>query len=407
MEINKIIKLKINEENENLEEIEKLLAIWRYSIIQKRKGINIDNLNIPTTYKVSLNNFNNFEIPMFHPIAFNTGFTIDFENNEVKLTSLKKHRRISLKIFEEDMEHLRKEVDDGAKITMITAIPPSYKRGKHRRRGIVKNNHWKLHLVLKKNIELLTKEEFRKLQKIAIIGVDINSKYGVAYSLWIWNTKEDSLKPIRARFLPKMKSHQFQELEKQRLQEIHKDSVKYNELWQRINRKIRRQNVAWVEKMSKMLVDIALENIKEYNCEIAIIAFENLKDYKAGSNSKKINKKNTEWLRGRIVQRVYEKSLWNYSMKVLTYLPTFSKNQKNLRQILVYADGTTIYCSKCGSKGKLIKYITKGKIKKFFKCNNCGYSNNKHFNAGNNIVKRAIEYLKNVASSNARELRRG
>jgi hypothetical protein len=46
-------------------------------------------------------------------------------------------------------------------------------------------------------------------------------------------------------------------------------------------------------------------------------------------------------------------------------------------------------------------------IKKFFKCNNCGYNNNKHFNAGNNVVKRAIEYLKKVASSDARELRRG
>jgi malic enzyme len=83
MEINKIIKLKINEENENLEEIEKLLAIWRYSIIQKRKGINIEDINIPTTYQVSLRNFNNFDIPTFHLIAFNTGFTINFDNNTV------------------------------------------------------------------------------------------------------------------------------------------------------------------------------------------------------------------------------------------------------------------------------------------------------------------------------------
>jgi dihydroneopterin aldolase/predicted RNA-binding Zn-ribbon protein involved in translation (DUF1610 family) len=305
------------------------------------------------------------------------------------------------------MEYLKKEIENGAKPTMIMVLPPRYKKGHHRRREIVKNKHWKLHITLKKNIELLTKEEFRKFQRIAIIGVDINSKYGVAYSLWIWNTKEDSLKPIRARFLPKIKSHQFQELEKQRLQEIHKDSVKYNELFQRINRKIQRQNKDWVEKMSKMLINIALESIKEYNCEIAVIAFENLKDYKAGNNDKRINKKNAEWLRGRIVQRVFEKSLWNYSMKILTYLPTYNKNQKNLRQILVDADGTTIYCSKCGSKGKLVKYIAKGKIKKFFKCNNCGYSNNKHFNAGNNIAKRAIEYLKKVASSDASELRRG
>jgi hypothetical protein len=397
MEINKIIKLKID--NKNLEEIEKLLAIWRYSIIQKRKGINIDNLNIPTTYQVSLKNFNNFEIPMFHPIAFNTGFSIDFENNEVKLTSLEKYKRISLKVNEEDMGYLKKEVDNGAKITMITIIPPSYIKGKHTRREIIKNNHWGLHVVLRKDIELLTKEEFRKLRKISVVGVDLNSKYGVAYSLWIWNVKENSMKPIRARFLPKLKSHQFQEIEKWKLQMNHGVSVKNNELYQRINAKIQRQNIAWVERMSKMLVDITLESIKQYNCEIGVIAFENLKDYKAGNNSKRTNKINSEWLRGKIVQRLYEKSLWNYSMKILTYLPTFSKNQKNLRQILVDADGTTIYCSRCGSKGKLIKYITKGKIKKFFKCNNCRYKDNKHFNASANISKRAIEYLKNVASS--------
>jgi len=279
LEINKIIKLKINE---SLKELEKLLAIWRYSVWQKRKGINIDNLNIPTTYQVSLRNFDGFNIPAFHPIVFNTGFSIDFENSEVKLTSLERYKRIVLKIDEEDMEYLKKEIENGAKATEIMIIPPSYKKGHHRRREIVKNNHWELHITLKKNIELLTKEEFRKFQRIAIIGVDINSKYGVVYSLWIWNTKEDSLKPIRARFLPKMKSHQFQELEKQRLQEIHKDSVKYNTLWQRINRKIRRQNNNWVEKMSKMLIDVALESIKQYNCEIGVIAFENLKDYKAG-----------------------------------------------------------------------------------------------------------------------------
>jgi dihydroneopterin aldolase/transcription elongation factor Elf1 len=378
------------------------LNSWNISKWKYKRNESFDS---PSTLKASMKLFDCFEVS--HLTFCETGFSIDFDNNEVKLTSLERYHRILLKIDKENMEYLKKEINNGAKATEVMIIPPSYLKGHHKRKEIVRNKHWKLHITLKKNVELLTKEEFRKLQRIAVIGVDLNSKYGVAYSLWIWNVKEDSIKPIRARFLPKMKSHQFQELEKQRLQEIHKNSVKYNELWQRINRKIQRQNIAWVEKMSKMLIDIALESIKQYNCEIAVIAFENLKDYKAGNNSKKINKKNAEWLRGRIVQRVFEKSLWNYSMKVLTYLPTFNKNQKNLEQILVDANGTTIYCSKCGSKGKLIKYIAKGKIKKFFKCNNCGYSNNKHFNAGNNIVKKANEYLKKVASSDASELRRG
>jgi len=389
MEVRKTVKLRVVGDNENLKELEKLLAIWRYSVIQKRKGINIDSFEIPTTYQVSLKNFNGFNIPMFHPILFNTGFSIDFDNNEVKLTSLKRHKRIVLKIDEEDMEYLKKEINNGAKATEIMIIPPSYKKGHHKRREIVKNKHWKLHITLKKNVELLTKEEFRKLQRIAIIGVDLNSKYGVAYSLWIWDTKENSMKPMRTRFLPKMKSHQFQEIEKWKLQMNHGNSVKYNELFQRINRKIRRQNIAWIEKMSKMLIDIALKSIEEYNCEIAVISFENLKEYEAGNNSKKINKKNTEWLRGKIIKRTFEKSLWINSMKVLTYLPTFNKNQRNLEQILVNADYTTIKCYRCGSFGK----IGKGK-NSYFICEKCGLVTNKHYNASNNISKRTIEYFK-------------
>jgi len=387
LEINKIIKLKIN--NENLEELEKLLAIWRYSVWQKRKGINIDNLNIPTTYQVSLKNFDNFEIPAFHPITFNTGFSIDFENNEVKLTSLKRHKRVILKIDREDMEYLKKEINNGAKATEVMIIPPSYKKGHHRRREIVKNKHWKLHITLKKNIELLTKEEFRKFQRIAVIGVDLNSKYGIAYSLWIWDTKENSMKPMRTRFLPKLKSHQFQEIEKWKLQMNHRNSVKHNELWQKINARIQRQNKDWIEKMSKMLIDIALKSIEEYNCEIAIISFENLKDYEAGNNSRRTNEKNSKWLRGKIVKRTFEKSLWNYSMKILTYLPTFNKNQRNPRQILVDGDGTSITCSRCGNKEKK-------KGEEFF-CNKCRFTDNIHINAARNIAKRTIEVLKTIA----------
>ena len=97
MEVRKTVKLRVVGDNENLKELEKLLAIWRYSVWQKRKGINIDNLKIPATYKNSLKQFNDFNISAFHPILFNTGFSIDFENNEVKLTSLKKHRRFFIK----------------------------------------------------------------------------------------------------------------------------------------------------------------------------------------------------------------------------------------------------------------------------------------------------------------------
>jgi len=186
---------------------------------------------------------------------------------------------------------------------------------------------------LKKNVELLTIEEFKKFQRIAVIGVDLNSKHGVAYAVWTWNRSNNLIKGEEMGFVkPKIKPHIFQEKNLNKLRRNHGNSVKYNELFQRINKRIQRQNKDWVEKMSKMLIDIALESIKQYRCEIAIISFEDLKEHEAGNNnSKKINKKNTEWLR-KIIQRTFEKSLWNYSMKIITYLPTFNKNQRNINK---------------------------------------------------------------------------
>ncbi|MEM3406186.1 MAG: zinc ribbon domain-containing protein [Nitrososphaerota archaeon] len=385
MEIRKIIKLNINENLRNI------LNHWNISKYRYRRNMNFD---LPSTLKASMKLFDCFEVS--HLTFCETGFKIDFENNIIWLTSLEKYKRTPIKVAEENIEYLKKEINNGAKATILRALPPSYKKGHHRRREIVKKGHWELHVILKKNIELMTIEEFKKLQRIAVIGVDLNSKHGIAYSLWIWSKKENSMKPIKARFLPKIKSHQFQEIKKWQLQENHGNSVKYNELFQRINKRIQRQNKDWIEKTSKKLIDIALESIQKYNCEIAIISFEDLKEYEAGNNSKKINKKNAEWLR-KIIQRTFEKSLWNYSMKVITYLPIYNKNQRNIQQILIDSYKTSRICSRCGNEGKLIKYLAKGKIKRYFKCNNCGYKDNRHFNASANIAKRAIEYLKKVA----------
>jgi len=382
MEVRKAVKLRVV--GENLKELKNTLNAWNIAKWKYRRN---ENFDLPSTLKASMKLFDKYSVS--HLTFCETGFSIDFENNEIKLTSLEKYKRISLKINEEDMEYLKKEINNGAKATMVMILPPSYLKGKRRRREIIKNKHWRLHITLKKNIELITKEEFKKFQRIAVIGVDLNSKYGVAYAIWIWDTKENSIKPMRTRFLPKMKTHIFQEIEKWKLQMNHGNSVKYNELYQRINARIQRQNKDWIEKISKMLIDIALKSIEEYNCEIALISFEKLKDYEARNNSKKINKKNAEWLRGRIIKRTFEKSLWINSVKILTYLPTFNKNQRNLKQILVDADYTTIKCYRCGSFGK----IGKGK-NSFFICRKCGLVTNKHYNASNNISKRTIEYLR-------------
>jgi len=382
MEVRKTVKLRVVGGNENLKELEKLLAIWRYSVWQKRKGINIDNLKIPATYKNSLKQFNDFEVPAFHPILFNTGFSIDFENNEVKLTSLKKHRRVSLKIFEEDMEYLRKEINNGAKATEIMIIPPSYLKGHHRRREIVKNKHWTLNITLRKSIELLTIEKFKKLQKITILGIDLNSRHGIAYAIWTWNRSNGIIKEEEMGFIKqKIKPHFFQEKVLRKLQRNHGNSVKYNELYQRINKRIQRQNRDWTEKTSKEIINIALKSIEKYNANVVAIAFEDLSKYKANDNNREeINKANNQWLR-KITKRTFEKALWNYSTKILAYKPI--KNKKNLEQILVNSYKTSKKCSKCGN---YVEFISNNEVY----CEHCDKHKNRHLNSAGNIARKAI-----------------
>jgi len=382
MEVRKTVKLRVVGDNENLKELEKLLAIWRYSVWQKRKGINIDDLHILTTYKNSLKQFNGFNIPAFHPILFNTGFLIDFENNEVKLTSLKRHKRIILKIDEENMEYLKKEINNGAKTTEIMIIPPSYLKGHHRRREIVKNKHWTLNITLRKSIELLTIEKFKKLRKIAILGIDLNSRHGIGYAIWTWNRSNGLIKDEEMGFIKsKIKPHFFQEKVLRKLQKNHGNSVKYNELYQRINKRIQRQNKDWTEKASKEIINIALQSIEKYNADVVAIAFENLANYKANGNGKKeINKANNRWLR-KITKRTFKKVLWSYPTKILTYKPI--KNKKNLEQILVNAYKTSKKCSKCGN---YVEFISNNEVY----CKHCNRHKNRHLNSADNIARKAI-----------------
>jgi len=150
------------------------------------------------------------------------------------------------------MEYLKKEINNGAKATEVMIIPSSYLKGKHKRRGIVRNSHWTLNITLRKSIELLTKEEFKKLRKIAILGIDLNSRNGIAYAIWIWNRSNGLIKDEEMGFIKqKIKPHFFQEKVLRKLQRNHGNSVKYNELYQRINKRVQRQNRDWTEKASK------------------------------------------------------------------------------------------------------------------------------------------------------------
>jgi len=377
MEVRKTVKLRVVGDNENLKELENTLNAWN---IAKWKYKRSEGFDLPSTLKASMKLFDYFKVSR---LTFcETGFSLDFEKNEVKLTSLERYKRITLKINEENMEYLKKEIENGAKPTIIMILPPSYKKGKHRRREIVRNSHWTLNITLRKNIELLTIEKFKKLRKIAILGIDLNSRHGIGYALWTWNRSNGLIKEEEIGFITsKIKPHFFQEKVLRKLQRNHGNSVKYNELFQRINKRIQRQNRDWTEKASKEIINIALQSIEKYNADVVAIAFENLSGFKANGNGrKKVNKANSQWLR-RIVKRTFEKSLWKYSTKILAYKPI--KNKKNLEQILINAYKTSKKCSRCGND---VEFVSNNEVY----CKHCNKHKNRHLNSAGNIARKAI-----------------
>ncbi|MFH7859632.1 MAG: hypothetical protein QXR03_01365 [Candidatus Aenigmatarchaeota archaeon] len=100
MEIRKIIKLNNNKGNENLRNT---LNSWNIAKFHYRRNMDFD---LPSTLKASMKLFDKFNIS--HLTFAETGFNIYFENNEIKLTSLEKYKRISLKINNDSMNYLKK-----------------------------------------------------------------------------------------------------------------------------------------------------------------------------------------------------------------------------------------------------------------------------------------------------------
>jgi hypothetical protein len=59
---------------------------------------------------------------------------------------------------------------------------------------------------------LLTVKKFKKLQKIAILGIDLNSRNGIGYAIWTWNRSNGIIKEKEIGFIKsKIKPHFFQE----------------------------------------------------------------------------------------------------------------------------------------------------------------------------------------------------
>ncbi len=371
METTKTVKVEVLRGDER--KLHKVVDTWNIAVWRWRRE---QQLSPPATLIDTMTNYYDFYNVARCPVFCSTGFAVNIDGEMVKLTTLDRYQRATLKVG--GLQRVKREVDEGAKLTNIMLVPPRPSIGRKR---------WMLHFTLRKDVNLVTVDEFKDFEKVAVLAGDLNSRHGVAYSLWTWNVTNGCMRPVRSAYLPKVRSHMFQRKNLEKLQRNHGCSVKHNIRYHRIVARMRRQDKDWVEKSSKTLIDIASETRRELGCDASAIAFEDLKDYKAKKRFRRdVNRANNRWLT-RIAMRTHEKALWR-GASAMTYIPPRREPRKtgDLRRLLVDAYMTSRTCSRCGGRG-----FVKGNE---FRCSHCGLRRSRHFNAADNIAKRAAERLK-------------
>jgi len=216
---------------------------------------------------------------------------------------------------------------------------------------LVRRDDWFYFVIpIKKEVEL--RQEYD-----GIVGVDLGLRYNAVITLLHKNgkiTEVEFLKYRRLMHKIRMLWHRIDEL-KSMLPEGQRTSKRIQRLWKRI----RRINNWIAHNVSKKIVEIA----EEIN---AMIAMENLKRLRPirGKNSRKNNRRISNWVRGKVVKYTAYKARW-----------------EGIRVKLVSPKNTSKTCHICGSQG-----LRAGA--NFF-CVHCKHSYNADFNASVNIGIRA------------------
>jgi len=213
---------------------------------------------------------------------------------------------------------------------------------------LVRRDEWFYFVIpIKKEVEI--RQEYD-----GIVGVDLGLRYNAVITLLHKNGKITEVEFLKYRKLMhkiRMLWHRIDEL-KSMLPEGQRTSKRIQRLW----RKIKRINNWIAHNVSKKIVEVAKENN-------AMIAMENLKRLRPirGKNSRKNNRRISNWVRGKIVKYTAYKARW-----------------EGIRVKLVSPKNTSKTCHLCGSQG-----LRAGA--NFF-CEHCKHSYNADFNASVNIA---------------------
>ena len=216
---------------------------------------------------------------------------------------------------------------------------------------LVRKDEWFYFVIpIKKEVEI-------KRSYDGVVGVDLGLRNNAVITLLHKNGKITYVEFLKYRRLMhkiRMLWHRIDEL-KSMLPEGQRTSKRIQRLW----RKIKRINNWIAHNVSKKIVEIAKENN-------SMIAMENLRGLHPvkGRNSRKLNRKINNWVRGKIVKYTAYKARW-----------------EGIRVKLVSPKNTSKICHLCGSQG-----LRAGAN---FLCEHCKRTYNADFNASVNIGIRA------------------
>lgn len=200
------------------------------------------------------------------------------------------------------------------------------------------------------------KKEVEVKQSDTVVGVDIGLRYQATVVVLHKNGKISDVEFVKYRRLLDRIRYLWKRIDylKSKLPEGQRTSKQIRRLW----RKIHRINTWIAHNVSKRIVEKARANN-------AMIAIENLNNFKPrkGKRGKKMNRKLSNWIHGRIRDFVLYKAHW-----------------RSIYVKIVSPNGTSKRCHICGAVGYRHGVL--------FKCKH-GYTSNTDFNPSCNIALRA------------------
>jgi len=136
---------------------------------------------------------------------------------------------------------------------------------------------------------------------------------------------------------------------------------------------VRRMNEHYAHMVSRRIVEVCEWARRVCPGSDVVVLFERLRKIRPqGSKSRRLNRKQANQLRGKIIERTRYKA---YYLGIVT--------------VEVNPHGTSQHCSRCGRKGERFSFIGGKRVKmrggKLFYCPHCGCLVNADFNASVNV----------------------